>query len=248
MAVDEPSTPENLSPRAKRNQRERNRYHERVSQDPDYNKKRYQRWLALHPNGNRDDWIKRAAKRGRKVTPRPLLTPDEKTVRRRQRERKKYLRNKEIKIKSIVSRQKQRYENDYEYMLRIRLRNRIRYALKAGQGKKVRRSHELLGCDSDEFVRHIESLFDKGMSWENKCQWHIDHIIPVSAFDLTTEEGQQAAFHYTNLQPLWAHDNRRKSARLPAGQRHFKFGYVVVADKKRELGAEGRTSTERRRA
>jgi hypothetical protein len=41
--------------------------------------------------------------------------------------------------------------------------------------------------------------------------WHIDHIIPLSA---KTEEEIIKLCHYTNLQPLWAEENRAKSNKI----------------------------------
>ena len=91
-------------------------------------------------------------------------------------------------------------------------RRRMLNALK-GVGSKSARTVELLGCTGEEAVKHIEKQFAPGMSWANRKEWHIDHIKPVSKFDLTKPEEQKKAFHYTNLQPLWAWDNRSKGAK-----------------------------------
>jgi len=55
------------------------------------------------------------------------------------------------------------------------------------------------------------------MSWDNwtKDGWHIDHIIPLAAFDLTDREQVKQACHYTNLRPMWAEENLSKGAKMP---------------------------------
>jgi hypothetical protein len=55
------------------------------------------------------------------------------------------------------------------------------------------------------------------MTRENHGIWHIDHITPCTAFDLTDPEQQKKCFHYTNLQPLWASDNIRKGNKIILG-------------------------------
>ena len=54
------------------------------------------------------------------------------------------------------------------------------------------------------------------MSWSNHgvWGWHIDHIIPLSSFNLRKKEEQKKAFNYKNLQPLWAEDNLSKGNKI----------------------------------
>ena len=60
---------------------------------------------------------------------------------------------------------------------------------------------ESLGYSAIELKNHIESLFTPGMSWDNRSEWHIDHIRPVSSFDKDTPVNIVCAL--SNLQPLW---------------------------------------------
>jgi hypothetical protein len=75
---------------------------------------------------------------------------------------------------------------------------------------------ELIGCDRETFISHIEIQFTEGMTWENYGLkgWHVDHIIPLSSFDLTIEDEVKKACHYTNLQPLWWQDNLEKGNKI----------------------------------
>lgn len=66
----------------------------------------------------------------------------------------------------------------------------------------------ILGCSFEQFYDHIESLFIVGMSWNNRSDWHIDHIIPVSF--ATNESELLQLNHYSNLRPIWAFDNLSK--------------------------------------
>lgn len=90
------------------------------------------------------------------------------------------------------------------------LKTRIYTILK---GKKRNMTRALIGCSPDELVAHIKSKFLPGMSWDNygRNTWHIDHIRPCSSFNLLDPQQQKECFHYTNLQPLWAKDNLKKS-------------------------------------
>ena len=81
---------------------------------------------------------------------------------------------------------------------------------------KAGRSWEsLVGYTVDDLMRHLERQFDKGMTWENRGEWHIDHIVPLSGFSYETAECAEfkAAWAITNLRPLWASENMRKNDR-----------------------------------
>ena len=121
---------------------------------------------------------------------------------------------------------RQKRNKEPSFVLISRLRCRTRSALRTASARSSTRSVALLGCTRCQLARHIEGMFSDGMSWDNMRLWHVDHIVPVSAFDLTDDEQQRAAFHYTNLQPLWAEDNLRKSNKLP-GQHLFGLAYAA---------------------
>lgn len=99
-----------------------------------------------------------------------------------------------------------RYDNDIQYKLRSVMRARLNVITRNSQksGSAVRD----LGCTVEAFKLYLESLFSPEMTWENwGSYWHIDHIKPLSKFDLTDRNQLLEACHYTNLQPLYWRDN-----------------------------------------
>jgi hypothetical protein len=116
----------------------------------------------------------------------------------------------ECSIKSVHTRLNKRYHNDIEFKMRDTLRSRLKHALKNNQ--KIGSAVRDLGCTIPELKSYLESKFLPGMSWGNWSLngWHIDHIKPLSKFDLTDREQFLKACHYSNLQPMWANDNRSK--------------------------------------
>jgi hypothetical protein len=111
---------------------------------------------------------------------------------------------------------KERKKIDIQFKITSKLRASLSSALKRKNNSKTSSTFNLLGCTIDKFINYMEDLFAPGMTWDNHGLhgWHIDHIKPCAAFDLTRKEEQKQCFHYTNLQPLWAEDNRRKGAQF----------------------------------
>jgi hypothetical protein len=91
--------------------------------------------------------------------------------------------------------------------LRSRLNAAIKNKCKSGSAVKD------LGCSIADFIVYIESLFCGGMTWENWGEWHLDHIQPLSKFNLEDREQFLQACNYKNIQPMWALDNLQKSNR-----------------------------------
>lgn len=107
--------------------------------------------------------------------------------------------------------QKDRKFVDVNFKISCNLRSRLNRALKGNykSGSSIRN----LGCSVDELKQYLESKFQEGMTWENygKNGWHIDHVVPLSKFNLSETGELLKACYYTNLQPMWAKDNIRKS-------------------------------------
>lgn len=126
----------------------------------------------------------------------------------RSRERAKYNRL----SRDWARRFRQTPRGAIEMRLRERLRKAVtRYAMKE---VKAGSTMELVGCTREFLKGWIEAQFRDGMSWERIGEIHIDHVRPVSSFDLSNPEQQRACFHYSNLQPLWAIDNLRKTNKI----------------------------------
>lgn len=145
---------------------------------------------------------------------------------KRKADKKYYAKNKD----SILPRQRKWVKENSE---RLREYNRIRGrkyrkenpSVRVAQSMRARingvlngkiksgSTFDLIGCDRDALVQHLENQFNDGMCWDNYGEWHIDHIKPCASFDLTYPAEQSECFHYTNLQPLWALDNLRKNCK-----------------------------------
>ena len=124
--------------------------------------------------------------------------------------------NKQAKREYMNKYWSERRKEDKNFRLSLSLRDKLSKILKQKNIKKTIKTFDLIGCSIVDLRIHFEKQFQTGMTWENHGYygWHIDHIRPISSFDLTDPEQQKLCFHYSNLQPLWAKDNLKKAAKL----------------------------------
>jgi hypothetical protein len=121
-----------------------------------------------------------------------------------------------------IGRPKAKKDRDMIYQLKLKstLRTRIYRSLKCQDASKHKKTQEMLGCSFEFFKGYLEAQFKVGMTWDNHGVngWHIDHIYPCSAFDLSKPEEQMKCFHYSNMQPLWANENILKGDKVKVNQ------------------------------
>jgi len=103
------------------------------------------------------------------------------------------------------NRRKERRLSDTEYVIKDRIRSRLRSALLRNGVDKTISTFALVGCSSKELLDYV-CLIDGD---------DIDHIFPFEQFHLEDEEEQRKVCHYSNLQSLTPGENGNKSAKLP---------------------------------
>lgn len=118
--------------------------------------------------------------------------------------------------RNIVSRK--HYTNNPQHKLNLCIRNRLNHAIR--RGDKAGSGIKDMGCSVGFLEMYLESMFydnsETGtkMTWGNwgfgKGKWNIDHILPISKFDLTDREEFLQVVHFKNLQPLWFEHNQRR--------------------------------------
>ncbi len=184
------------------------------------------RWRKLNPEkekaGNARFRAKHHAKLIQKGRERYRANPEKhKNVRRhsywrcRARERAYNIAYSKQNRSKIIAQRRERERTDPQFAIGERLRRHLVKAILRWNTQKADSTFAMLGCSLPDLMRHLEAQFLPGMTLENRSQWHVDHFIPVAAFDVTDAEEQRWAYYFKNLRPLWPSDNYQKSDTLP---------------------------------
>lgn len=150
-----------------------------------------------------------------KKHPRKPKDPQETKEKYRETARKWKINNPEKVKKTWQKRDKKRYSTP-----KGKLNKAISYRMWASlKGNKVGHHWEsLVDYSVLQLKKHIEKQFLPGMTWENYGHetWHIDHIIPISAFNFNSPNDIdfKRCWSLKNLRPLWASENFRKHNKL----------------------------------
>lgn len=120
---------------------------------------------------------------------------------------KKHINN---KIETIAINLQNRKNDSLKFQLWENSISRIKRVL---HNKKLNLDYsykELLGCNEDELYMYLQKLLPLNFKMEDYPKWEIDHIKPISLFNLTNKDDQLECFNYKNLQPLLMTLNRQK--------------------------------------
>jgi hypothetical protein len=112
--------------------------------------------------------------------------------------------------------EKNRKASDPLYKLISNFRTAIYQVLKESNVEKNRHYFDILQYTPEELIIHLESQFKDTMSWDNYGEWHVDHKLPITSFNIE-EMGDKEfmkCWALENLQPMWGDENIRKSNKI----------------------------------
>ena len=156
-------------------------------------------WWDAHPEKSKE--YEKARKNKRKIY-RQKTTEKAKAYRMSRREERR------------IS-QKKRRESNPLVKLSDNISTGIHGSLKSGKGGL--RWELLVGYTLNDLRKHLEKQFNGEMGWHNQGRyWHIDHIIPISAFNFESynDIDFKRCWALSNLRPLEATANLTKHSKI----------------------------------
>jgi len=112
---------------------------------------------------------------------------------------------------------KQKYKQDLKFNLNRKISTRIVESLK--RNKTGRQWETIVGYTLEDLIKRLKKTMPKGYNWQDFIQGklHIDHIIPISAFNFDCPE-------HIDFKNCWALENLRL---LPAKENLIKHNKLV---------------------
>lgn len=164
-------------------------------------KEKKSRYDSVYYNENQEKILKR--KKNYHVENREQILQDKKDYRLTNRGKiQEYFNNNKHKVREA----QQRYRKKYPHIVAWR---RLLYRTLYYMGtEKEGHTGDMLGYTAVQLKHRIESQWKEGMCWENYGEWDIDHIRPLTSFDMESKPSEVNAL--SNLQPLWREENMAK--------------------------------------
>ena len=178
--------------------------------------------VKLGPSGRRNIGGKKVADKKWRDSNKEYMSNKSKTWYEQNKEhRKEYI--KEYREKNIdkIRKTKRDYQQhlrdtDPTYKLISYFRTAIYQVLKESNVVKNKHYFDVLQYTPEKLIKHLEYQFTDGMTWENYGVWHVDHIKPISSFNIVEmgDDEFMKCWALDNLQPMWGNENIKKSNKL----------------------------------
>lgn len=180
-------------------------YHKRRAESPEYRTARAEHERMRYSNDTSYRETKAKHHKARSTAP-------DYGQERAAQERTRYAADPQYK-KAKSDYRMERYRTEPRIRIDNNFSSQIRQSL--DRGKAYRSWEVLVGYTLDQLVKHLESLFEDGMTWDNYGEWHIDHRTPRTWFDYERADDPafRACWALTNLQPKWGRLNMKKGNR-----------------------------------
>ncbi len=130
---------------------------------------------------------------------------------------KEYRENNVDKIRQIKrDYERNRKARDPLYKLISNFRTAIYQVLKESNVEKNKHYFDILQYTPEQLITHLENKFTDKMSWDNYGDWHVDHKLPITHFNIQEmgDEEFMRCWSLDNLQPMWGFDNIFKSNKI----------------------------------
>ena len=178
--------------------------------------------VKLGPSGRRNIGGKKVADKKWRDSNKEYMSNKSKTWYEQNKEhRKQYLKeyreNNVDKIRQIKrDYERNRKARDPLYKLISNFRTAIYQVLKESNVEKNKHYFDILQYTPEELITHLENKFTDKMSWDNYGDWHVDHKLPITHFNIQEmgDEEFMRCWSLDNLQPMWGFDNIFKSNKI----------------------------------
>jgi hypothetical protein len=130
---------------------------------------------------------------------------------------KEYRENNIDKIRQIKrDYERNRKATDPLYKLISNFRTAIYQVLKESNVEKNKHYFDILQYTPEQLITHLELQFKDTMSWDNYGEWHVDHKLPITHFNIVEmgDDEFMKCWALGNLQPMWGIENIRKSNKI----------------------------------
>jgi hypothetical protein len=178
--------------------------------------------VVLGPSGRRNVGGKKVAdKKYREKNKEKLLKKHKDWYENNKEKWNEYIKEYREKNRDKIRQLRRNYEktrkaNDPLYKLISNFRTAIYQVLKENRVDKNQSYFDVLQYTPEQLIVHLEKQFTEGITWENYGEWHVDHKLPISSFNIQKMGDSEfmKCWSLENLQPMWGEENIRKSNKI----------------------------------